>query len=879
MALKTNLKRAVCALLIFVLCWSATLPVAATVTYPGGVTRSMAAEAVGRADAVLKEGVPALTGQTLRETVDAALCSDETLSSLLLSVYTSVSDQGDALRMLGIDTSPAAVSRSLSGYPNVEKVLSAAADWNAVDAAALHWGVTTRTGFENAVSAMLTPFNDLLYMLLCGGTYRVGLLTLRGEDGYENGLVPILRAVGCKSIPSKAAFTAAATKDRGAMMRQVVEAVYSMLDAMLPKPMTFLCDQLPILAAFIRDGGLENAVDALMRPITLHIGSVLNLFTGSQMVSALLFLQNPRQYTANFADNVTVAMNDMLASSDLTLAEIDLDQLKGCRGNRADAFVDILHWLVETLQLNTDRLPELLKDQTGGMDLSPLLAGLKRHSTEEIMLVIIRFLTATEGTALEAVWPSQPYERGEAVFTVHLGRKQFKRVLAGIDPTLNDFAVEFGGAKSLQSSVQAMIYDSATVTALAKTIYGAFASDEMQAAAALLGLPSTPGALASSLPSRYGAAKQALSRAKTWDAVTTVNWGFSSGSRSGFESALTAVLSPMRPLLEAFLANGAAPVLGGLRIGGTNGYNTAVIPLLEALSCPAKSIKTYHEYIKGKGTDRIITDVLDPVLDLIDQIAKHPVATLTRMLPNAIFFLQNGGLQQCLQNLLYPVTQLLDSLSLSPEALGLDLGAIETLDIEAMLPDLLETAAASTGLKLAQPDLSKVAALGRKVTVQSKRTLNGEPAMVEYIKADRPAVLVTLLRYVVTAIKDPANEAVVSEFMAGGAEGGNEMFATYSSDITTDLATMTVDETIEWLYKLLFRERVTREEPDDDYLPSIRYVPPETHTAAKVAAGAAAGVVLLAAILLIVKRDDIRARRRRKNQDAAVGTDEAQKEG
>lgn len=877
MALKANVKRVACVLLVLLLCWSAVLPAAAAVTYPGDVSRATVQTAVGHADLLLKEGVPALSGKSLRTTIDDALTADSTLSTLLLSVYSSVSDQGDALRALGIDTSPSAVAKSLSRYPNVAGKLAAASGWDAVNADALSWGVTNRAGFAGALSAMLTPFNDLLYMLLCGGTYRVGLLTLRGEDGYENGLVPMLKALGCSSIPSKSAFVAAGTADRSAMVRKIAEAIFSMIDAMLPNPVTFLCDQLPVLAAFVRDGGLESAVDALMRPITLHIGSFLNLFTGSQMVSVLLFLQNPRQYTANFADNVTAAMNDMLSQSDLRLADIDLDRLKSCRGNRADAFVDLLHWLVETLRMNTDSIPALPGGQMNGMDLTPLLAGLKRHSTEEIMLVLIRLLTATEGTEKDAAWPSAPFERSEVAFTEHLGRRQFKRVLSGIDATLNDFAVEFGGAKSLRSSIQAAVYDSAVVTTVAKTVYGALSGEEMQAAAALLGLPATPGALAASLPSRYSAAKGALSRAKSWDALSTVNWSFRSGDRSGFQSALTAVLSPMRPLLEALLANGAAPVLGGLRIGGTNGYNTAVIPLLEALSCPAKSIKTYDEYVKGRGTDRILTDVLTPVLDLLDQLAAKPVATLTRILPNAVFFVQNGGLQQCVENLLYPVTQLMDSLGLSPDVLGIDLGALTALDPETLLSGVVETAAAS-GFQIAQPDLSKVAVLGRKVQVQSKRTSHGSALTVDYIKSDQPAVLVTLLRYVVTAIKDPANEAVVSQFMAGDTQGGNEMFATYSSDITKEFATMTVDETIEWLYKLLFRERVTREEPDDDYMPEIRYVPPKNTVVPKVLAGSAAGVILVLGVVLFLKRDAIRARRRRKKQDAAQA-DEAQQEG
>ena len=57
-----------------------------------------------------------------------------------------------------------------------------------------------------------------------------------------------------------------------------------------------------------------------------------------------------------------------------------------------------------------------------------------------------------------------------------------------------------------------------------------------------------------------------------------------------------------------------------------------------------------------------------------------------------------------------------------------------------------------------------------------------------------------------------------------GANGDSELFANYSSDIGAEMANMTVDETIEWLYKLFFRERATIEENNlEDYTPTIIY--------------------------------------------------------
>ena len=55
--------------------------------------------------------------------------------------------------------------------------------------------------------------------------------------------------------------------------------------------------------------------------------------------------------------------------------------------------------------------------------------------------------------------------------------------------------------------------------------------------------------------------------------------------------------------------------------------------------------------------------------------------------------------------------------------------------------------------------------------------------------------------YVVSALKAPENQAVMTSCLADGMQGGNEMFATYSADITKEFETMTVDETIEWLEK------------------------------------------------------------------------------
>jgi hypothetical protein len=86
--------------------------------------------------------------------------------------------------------------------------------------------------------------------------------------------------------------------------------------------------------------------------------------------------------------------------------------------------------------------------------------------------------------------------------------------------------------------------------------------------------------------------------------------------------------------------------------------------------------------------------------------------------------------------------------------------------------------------------------------------------------------------------------------MAGGAEGGNDMFATYSAGIGDEMAKMTTDETVEWLYKLFFRERAVKEiKPKDDYLPTIIYEGEKEHPVLK---GFFVAVIILAAATLVV---------------------------
>lgn len=869
--MKRFLKRGLCVLLSLIMLFSCvTGALAVNDAYPGDVTEAAAGTALQRTDTLVKNAMSALLGKTLYAVVCEALFANDTLSGILLGVYGAMDDRRAAMTTLGIDVSPAALAAHLKGYPSIASRLKKEESWSDVDLDGAKWNVGSRSAFGAAMSAIFAPMNDLLYMLLCGGTARLGLLPVRGDYGYEKGIVPILRAFGCPNILSPSAFCSQAASSRSAMIKNLCASLFSLVDAVCAAPAAKLTALLPGLSIFIRDGGLEKAVDAVLRPLSIHIGPYIDLFSGSKMLSVLLFMQSPGTYTMDFTANITVSINKMLSSTSVRCAEIDLDGFSACKGKpAADCFMVLLRWLMATLRLNKDELGDL----TGlGNDVMPVANGLFRHSDEWLISTYVHLLTDAEGTFVEVREKQAEFHRGKVDFTRKLGRTQMKRVLSRIDDVLGEFTAESTG-DDLPATLRKALYSSETITALAKGIYGAFSTEETSKLGAMLGIPGWPASLSRRLPARYAAAKSVLLRAKSWEKLGSVPWGFAKGNRSGFAAALTAVLQPVRPLVEAFLANGVFHVLGVIRVGGTNGYNNAVLPLLEALSCPKKNLKNYEDYIKGKGTDRILTDVLTPVLDLVDQVIDRPVYMLTKLLPNLVFFVQSGGLADCAEHLLTPVTLLLDALSLTPEDFGADLSMFRETDLSELL-DYFSGDVPTVAL-LEDVDWALIASLGRETTEDSKRTYHDKHISVVNIKSDQSAVLLTLLRGIVTAMKRPENAEVMNTLVAQTG-GGNAMFEQYAADISKQMEEMTTDELLEWLYDLLFRERAKKDiKHDDGYVPDFEYDPAPSRLVPILLITFGSLAVLTAAVVLWWRRREIAAwvnrRRKGKQQSRTSG--------
>lgn len=846
--MRNIIKKFICSILCVLVAFSSVSSVAIagyTTDYPQGVTAEEALTAVKGTDKLLNYIVPALTGASLSETVKPMIYSDQSVSDFVVSLYQGLSEKSSEMEVIGIDVSVYAVADGLGDYPNVQKALVEAGSWENVNLDGVKWGVIDKNTFATAFSKSLSPFNDIFYTLLCSGTYEISrVIKIDGANGYEDAVVPMLQSLKCMDLISQDEFTALANKDRSNMIKNILLPIFELLEKGLQAPADTLTEVLPSFAYFVQSGEMDACMDSLLSPIF-----------SNPLVEIAVFLKILDLDSMSFDVNemLTTGLSEMSGETGFVMAEIDFERLSSCGSHngmefvadKGRAYVEIMRWLIDTLKLNKQSLPQLMKDMGADSgNISPdMLNGLLDSDTDTLVGTLILLFTPAELNSAQAmVYPE--VVKTVVQFTPNLTEDNYKKVLNEIDDLLDDFVKEGGSYRSIEALLSSSIYSNANINALLTGIYGAFEKEGMTDLLILLGIDATPKGVAQYIKNDYSSAYNALNKASSWSKISlnNVSWGFYDGSRRGFQNAFTAVLRPLYPLLKVLLAGEDMLVMDSITLKGADGYNTGVIPILEALGCKEASIKTYSQYVNDTSKDAVLDNIAEPIFDLLDEVFDNPVKTLTRVLPNIIYFMNSGSLENCISNLLIPVTALSSRLS-GVVDMNIDTSELtKSLDLNSLLGSMTE----GTGMKIAEFDINSLAGIGTKTEKTSKSTANGNYVKYSYIEADQTGVLMTLLRVLARTMKLPGNE----NLLVGSMGGGNDAFATYSSSIGEQFAQMTEDELIEWLYNLLFKERAKIEiVVDEDYSPTIIYKEtPKDYTALYVLGGFA----LVAAIIGII---------------------------
>lgn len=197
-------------------------------------------------------------------------------------------------------------------------------------------------------------------------------------------------------------------------------------------------------------------------------------------------------------------------------------------------------------------------------------------------------------------------------------------------------------------------------------------------------------------------ASTVLSNGIEWTALfadgdVELDWGIDDAEAHGlsrqeaFVKTAAALLSPAGLIIKYLFADKNLNILGLIELDGYAGYQFAFIGLLEALSCPG--ILTYEKYYEKTletesgtllGDANAIYYLFSPLLGLIDEVYADPITKLLSIIPNLLFFVSIGGLNDLLNNLVHFAYVLLDILK--PIVNGYDLlgGLISNIEIKGV---------------------------------------------------------------------------------------------------------------------------------------------------------------------------------------------------
>ena len=785
------------------------------VDLPDGVTEEAATQVLSALDEVVKsEAVASLLSPGAESLNDAVnklisdnLFTDAIVNEIAKAVYPMIQDTinnienvPDAIKdyifkimkdTIGVYVKPADVATQIDDkYSAAQAAIAAAGDnWANVNWDNVKWGVTDRASFIDALGNALNGLNSVLRAALSGDTLEgqvkigipgleVPLVTVKitGCNAYADIVLPLLQHIGADALTVEEYKAGDSTVE---MLGNILNPLLDRVDSMTSgSPLTDIVDLLPTIGYVITNQLHVTAIQKLV--VSIGISDAMDWvtwYTTQVNVGDLVLDAMPQIKDA-------AGINDLLESAitsqvpGFVWSDIDFELLStlgkytavdNANGGksfeidayRADVLVTVLRYALDTARANKTLLVDMIGDET----VAGLLDTVFAMDNDEIISFLFS-LFSPNYDLVNYEYNTPAIEK----YKVDYGTQFTKEQIAQLVPTLDTLVGTLlpGG---LQSLISSNLYTNNIVNTLVKEAYSAIegAGAEVSQVLGLLGVDVTPKGLASLLTEKeFATAKAAFEKADSWADVdfSKVSYGFTDGDRDGFTNALVAVLRPVSSLLDFILTDENLVLFDAVTLKGGNGYNTAIIPLLEALGCT--DIKTYDEYKKSVAADHdnLILDILNPILDLVEGIAATPIDGLTKILPNIAYFVDSNNVSVFVANLIAPVNSLLAQAGFD---ITKELDVLNDIDLDELLNGLLaQVLPENINIVLSNIDLHKVAALGTLTDFTSKRVdADGKFVASKKIVADQADVLVTVLRYILGLLQIEENYNTVNDLLAG----------------------------------------------------------------------------------------------------------------
>ena len=692
---------------------------------------------------------------------------------------------------------------------------------------------------------------------------------IAGGNGYQSAIIPLLEALMCDGVKTYAQYINDYNKAKDNLIIDILNPLFGFVDDVLEAPFDTLTAVLPNVAYFLDNNGVGQLVNNLLSPITelltildkygINIDTIIEAIAGKSLGELInmpgLNLQLTDLNSCNIQDVIIPLVNSILKNKNINikLPNIDWGKLASLGtekvvasaaggnvtqiiGNQGKVLITVLRYLEDVLVDNAASINKLLgsieaisKNKTILAVIDSVFAQIGTAKQDEIVLAVFYLLC---GDPVNNFFDYTGFKYKDYEFsypsTVDV---DFLTVIGPMLDGLLGGLIEGG----LGSLVTNNIYKDSIISSLAVGLYGAIEgvkiNDSMNLAQLLAqtDIDFTTGNVAKLLTDKaygqqYASAAKVIEKAGSWSKVNkdSLSWGVT--DRDSFVHALCAVLRPIYGVLDVLLNDGSLGLFNLIYLPGSDGYTSAIVPLMEAFGL--YNIKTQYQYREdmAKEYDAILLDILNPLLDKVEDLLNAPIEMLADMLPNLALFFANDGLLQLIENLLGPINALLDAIepvanvNAILKAVGLDidkelskLGLVgssyhfDIYDLSASLKPLIgadnivgllnkilgliKIGGAPLGIELMPIDWYQLASHGEVITNEASQaaTFGGRI----YVKADQAEVLIAVLRYLINTVNYKDNYSVISNLIGGLLGGASDSI----SDVVDQVLGMLAGDT------------------------------------------------------------------------------------
>lgn len=664
-------------------------------------------------------------------------------------------------------------------------------------------------------------------------------LKLYGGNAYENSIIPLLEAFKCTNLKTYAQYTADIEKAKDNVLLDVLNPLFGFVDELLEAPFDVLTGVLPNVAYFIDNNGVSQLLNNLLAPITqllpvlkengLDIEKIIECFLGTSLNQAItkllgvdIHLDLNDLNKCDIQNAVIPLVNKLLKNYKIKLPQIDWGTLAGhgtvktvksaalnaegayktkqVAARQGETLIAVLRYILDAVIDNMSAIKKLVNgikmDKKIKNILNPVFTQLGATTSDDVIRAVFYLLTEEPTNAF---WDYTDYKTKSYDFTYPEGIEDF---CVNLGPTIDGLisGLISGGLAGL---VEKSVYKDSIINTIAKALYQALQGVSLGDMGSLVDLLAmtdidfTTKNVAKLLTDKdygktYEQAAKVISAQKTWDKVNFDNISWGVNDRDSFLSALCAILRPVYGVLDVLFNGGSLGLFKLIYLPGSNGYTSSVVPLMEALSL--YNIKTQYQYREdiNKAYDNILLDILNPLFDFVEDLLNAPLQILADKIPNLSLFIANDGLLQLIDNLVTPITALLDALKpvidlneLLPQilkALNVDLkgfkidlyhmsnmlepyiGQDKIVDSLNSLLASIKVGGAPLNLKLLPIDWFQLASHGDVKISASMAATYGSRV---YVEADAAETLIAVLRYLIATIQAGDNLTVISNLISG----------------------------------------------------------------------------------------------------------------